>query len=146
MQACFSLLKPSLQRAEASSKLPAILVVGTGAIVLWGMLWLNGYLFEQSALSRAESQQRLRQVRGLVRFHIKSPKKRLKRFTQYLDQEQIAHQLQGKKRGRIQAEPHCFRKRPGIRIGTVETKPPSIGLSPFDSWKGAAPSWPIIGV
>ena len=99
MQACFSLLKPYFQRAESSPKLPAILVVGMGVIVVWGLLFLNGYLSEQTAFSHAESQQRLRQVQGLVRFHIKSPTKRVKRFTQFLEQEQIPHQLQEKKGG-----------------------------------------------
>jgi len=99
LQACISFLKPWLQQAETSPKLPAFLVVGTGLIGLWGLLWLNGYLSEQTALSQAESQQRLRQVQALVRFHIKSPKKRLKRFTQFLDQAHIAHELQRRKGG-----------------------------------------------
>jgi len=86
-------------RAESSPKIPAILVVGMGTIVLWGMLWLNGVLADQSVLFRAESQQGLRQVQGLVRFHITSPKKRLKRFAQFLDQAQISHQVQDKKGG-----------------------------------------------
>jgi len=99
MQACFSLLKPCFNRAAKSTKLPVVLVLGTGVVGLWGLLWMNGSLSAQTALYREESQQRLRQVQSLVRFHIKSPMKRLKRFTQFLDQQQITYQLHGKKGG-----------------------------------------------